>query len=175
MSTTAEQGVFTTIETFTSCWEAEGEKTDSLLQAIPDKLWHEDLVSNYRTLARLAWHLIQTPSEMLQRTGLKIDGPSEAESVPHDPQLILQAHRDVVQSVAQTVRKNWTDETLQQTDDMYGQLWTRSMTLTSLLHHLIHHRAQMTVLMRIGNAKVPGLYGPALEEWAQFGMTAPEV
>jgi uncharacterized damage-inducible protein DinB len=36
--------------------------------------------------------------------------------------------------------------------------------------HLIHHRGQLTVLMRQAGLKVPGVYGPAREEWAAMGM-----
>jgi hypothetical protein len=33
----------------------------------------------------------------------------------------------------------------------------------------------MTVLMRQAGLKVPGVYGPAREEWAGMGMQAPEI
>ena len=33
-----------------------------------------------------------------------------------------------------------------------------------------HHRGQMTVLMRQAGLTVPGIYGPAQEEWAAMGM-----
>ena len=77
--------------------------------------------------------------------------------------------------VAKAISSNWSDETLLQTDEMYGQTWTRSMTLTALICHLIHHRGQMTVLLRVGGAKVPGLYGPFKEDWAQFDMSTPAI
>jgi hypothetical protein len=33
----------------------------------------------------------------------------------------------------------------------------------------------MTVLMRQAGLKVPGVYGPAREEWAAYGMPPPAV
>jgi uncharacterized damage-inducible protein DinB len=33
-----------------------------------------------------------------------------------------------------------------------------------ILNHLIHHRAQLTVYMRMRNAPVPALYGPSADE-----------
>jgi len=42
--------------------------------------------------------------------------------------------------------------------------------LVSLITHQAHHRGQMTVLMRQAGLKVPGVYGPAREEWAAMGM-----
>jgi uncharacterized damage-inducible protein DinB len=57
---------------------------------------------------------------------------------------------------------------------IYGQEWEGRKILSILVKHQIHHRAQMTVLMRLLNLKVPGLYGPAKEEWSQYGMEAQE-
>ena len=57
---------------------------------------------------------------------------------------------------------------------MYGQRWTRGFTLHALLEHQIHHRGQMTVLMRQAGLRVPGIYGPAREDWASHGHGAAE-
>jgi uncharacterized damage-inducible protein DinB len=73
------------------------------------------------------------------------------------------------------VAKCWSDETLQIEDDMYGEMWKRGKTLGSLINHEIHHRGQMTVLMRQAGLKVPGIYGPSKDEWAQYGMKPPEI
>jgi uncharacterized damage-inducible protein DinB len=46
------------------------------------------------------------------------------------------------------------------------------MALRVLIQHEVHHRGQMTVLMRQAGLEVPGVYGPAREEWAACGMPA---
>jgi uncharacterized damage-inducible protein DinB len=38
---------------------------------------------------------------------------------------------------------------------------------TMFLNHLVHHRGQLTVYLRLLDVKVPGLYGPSADE--QFG------
>jgi uncharacterized damage-inducible protein DinB len=73
------------------------------------------------------------------------------------------------------VKGTWTDATLLEDDEMYGERWKRGFTLLALVKHEIHHRAQMTVLMRQAGLKVPGIYGPALEEWGAFGQEPPSV
>jgi uncharacterized damage-inducible protein DinB len=55
---------------------------------------------------------------------------------------------------------------------MYGEQWSRGAVLSALILHQVHHRAQMTVLMRQAGLKVPGLYGPAREEWAAMNLPA---
>ena len=57
---------------------------------------------------------------------------------------------------------------------MYGETWKRGRTLGALVNHQIHHRGQMTVLMRQAGLEVPGVYGPAKEEWGAYGMPAQE-
>ena len=44
-------------------------------------------------------------------------------------------------------------------DEMYGEKWTRSYTLTALLFHLTHHRGQMTTLLRLGGARSKDVAG----------------
>jgi len=75
----------------------------------------------------------------------------------------------------EAVKKEWSDATLLVEDDMYGERWPRGMTLQALISHQIHHRGQMTVLMRQAGLSVPGVYGPAREEWAAYGMEPPAV
>ena len=68
----------------------------------------------------------------------------------------------------------WTDATLEETREMYGENWTIGFTVAALIAHQAHHRGQMTVLMRQAGLAVPGVYGPAREEWAAMGMPALE-
>lgn len=53
---------------------------------------------------------------------------------------------------------------------MYGEMWKRGTTLTILIKHEAHHRAEMIVLMRMLGLPVVGPYGPTREDWAKFGM-----
>ena len=38
---------------------------------------------------------------------------------------------------------------------MYGEMWKRGTTLGVIISHQIHHRAQLTVVMRLNGLKVP--------------------
>lgn len=35
---------------------------------------------------------------------------------------------------------------------------------TGVMHHMIHHRAQLTMYYRMLDIPVPGLYGPSADE-----------
>jgi len=41
-----------------------------------------------------------------------------------------------------------------------------------IVNHQAHHRGQMAVLIRQAGLRVPDVYGPAREDWAQWGMEA---
>ncbi len=49
----------------------------------------------------------------------------------------------------------------------------RLITLRSMvINHMIHHRGQLTVYLRLLNAHVPGLYGPSADDKEQMAQTA---
>ena len=68
------------------------------------------------------------------------------------------------------VQTQWTDETLGEVRNMYGEEWRNGVTLRILIQHEIHHRGQMTVLMRQAGLRVPDIYGPTREYWLERGM-----
>jgi len=164
-----------TIAEFERHWSQELEATQKVLKHLTDKSLGQAVNAEGRTLGRLGWHLVITIPEMMSRTGLHIDGPAPEDPVPASAKEIFKGYNIASLSLLEAVKVHWTDATLLQKDEMYGQMWTRSETLTALLFHQVHHRGQMTVLMRQAGLAVPGIYGPAREEWAPWGMNPPEV
>jgi uncharacterized damage-inducible protein DinB len=71
------------------------------------------------------------------------------------------------------VKKQWTDASLKEMKNVFGMEMQKAVTLSLLIKHIIHHRGQMTVLMRQAGLNVPGVYGPSRNEWSQMGMEAP--
>jgi len=112
---------------------------------------------------------------MMARTGLKLNGPAAESPLPKTAGDMLTAYDTLSKSMLEQIGRNWKDSSLQIEDDMYGFKWKRGLTLRILVDHEIHHRGQMTVLMRQAGLKVPGVYGPSRDEWAGMGMPTPEV
>lgn len=166
--------MFHKISDFIEVWQDEGKSTERLFQLIPDSVLHEAPVKGSRSLGRLVWHIIETPKEMLERTGLKVDGPEWGKMPPASMKEVIDLHNQVVEATAKAIKENWTDELLEEVDDMYGMAWKRGHTLMTLLGHLIHHRGQLSIYMRLLDLQVTGMYGPAKEEWEKFGMPLPE-
>jgi len=167
--------MITTIEQFKKAWQKESDNTRKIFAGLTDETLNKALVDDHRTLGRLAWHITQTISEMLSKTGLEPEGPGENEPVPATSEEIRKAYDMAAGSLLKQVTERWNDESLLIEDELYGEKWARGMTLRILLDHEIHHRGQITVLMRLAGLKVPGIYGPSKEEWSKFNMKEPEI
>lgn len=160
------------IEDFTRDWAYEIESTSKVFNNLTDESLAQQVTPEGRNLGFLAWHIVITLGEMPEKVGLHIDCPPENTPMPSTAAEIAAAFQTAANSVSAEVAKNWSDETLEQEDEMYGDRWKRGLTLLYLMLHQAHHRGQMTVLMRQAGLPVPGIYGPSREEWEAFGMPA---
>jgi len=164
-----------TIEEFVTDWQAASGITLRHLEALTDASLAQPIAEGHRTLGRVAWHIVQTIGEMAGRSGLHPDGPDDSAPVPDRARAIADAYRTASTSLLAQIQERWSDETLQIEDDLYGQKWKRGATLAALLRHEIHHRGQMTVLMRQAGLRVPATYGPTREDWAAYGKEPPAI
>jgi uncharacterized damage-inducible protein DinB len=167
--------MYRSIADFEKSWAHESAATSKLLKTLTDASLAQPVAPGARTLGRLAWHITLTLGEMMSRTGLALEGPEEDAPVPTRAALIAEEYERAAQSLADQVKRGWSDETLAVEDDMYGEKWRRGATLAALILHQTHHRGQLTVLMRQAGLAVAGVYGPAQEEWAAFGAPSPAI
>ncbi|MCX6122733.1 MAG: DinB family protein [Ignavibacteriales bacterium] len=166
--------MYRTIQDFLTDWTQENDSTLKVFKNLTDTSLKQKVSSEGRSLGHLAWHIVLTLGEMGDKAGLKVDAPPENSPDPNSASIIIAAYEKAGASLASEIKQKWNDGMLFDEIDMYGQKWTRTATLTSIMKHQIHHRAQMTVLMRQAGLTVPGVYGPSREEWSQFGMPAQE-
>lgn len=167
--------MFTRIADFEKRWKDEMEGTEKVLAALTDASLAQAVSADDRTLGRIAWHVTTTIPEMMSQTGLTLAGPAPDAPVPATAAAILDAYRTASAALLEQIHDRWQDATLATEDEMYGERWPRGFTLSALVLHQAHHRGQMTVLMRQAGLRVPGVYGPAREEWKAMGMSAPAV
>jgi uncharacterized damage-inducible protein DinB len=166
--------MYHTIQEFLDEWNEEQEATIKIFSSLTDSSLQQKVTPEGRSLGTLAWHIVTSLGEMGGKSGLIINAPPEDEPVPSHAKEILDAYKNAGDSLGLAVQEQWSDALLLETIELYGERWTRSETLHMLITHLIHHRAQMTVLMRQAGLKVPGIYGPSREEWATLGLPPAE-
>ena len=167
--------MYHSIAEFAAAWNARRGATLTHLQALTDESLGRPVAEGHRTLGRIAWHIVQTIPEMMGKTGLRPEGPAEDAPVPASAKEIVAAYDRASASLLEQVETSWTDASLREEDEMYGQRWLRGFTLSALVTHEVHHCGQLTVLMRQAGLKVAGTFGPAKEEWTAYGLEPPEV
>lgn len=168
--------MYHTINDFLDAWKSESEKTQQVLDTLTDESLAQSVAGGHRTLGRIAWHITTTIPEMMAYTGLELEEMLNPDKpVPATAKEIAGAYRALSNTLADLIADKWDDKTLFKEDDLYGEKWQRRITLMVLVQHQIHHRGQMTVLMRQAGLKVPSIYGPALEAWQEYGIEAPQV
>ena len=162
------------ISDFIEDWKYESESTVKVLSNLTDEVLTVKFNNEIRSAGRLAWHIVTSVGEMAHRTGLTFRAVDDKAPIPTTAKEIVDEYKRTSDNMINEITKKWKDKTLKQEDDMYGEKWVRGKTLGVLVTHQIHHRAQLTIVMRLAGLKVPGVYGPAKEEWAGYGMEPQE-
>ncbi len=166
--------MFSRVADFSNVWKYETDATLKLFDKLTDASLAQPAHKDARSLGRVAWHITTTLPEMCNRCGFSVSEPDPQSPVPQKIETIRAQYKKAAGAIAEQVKK-WSDADLLKEDNMYGETWKRGSSLFGLIVHQAHHRGQMTVLLRMANLPVTGVYGPAKEEWSQMGMTAPEV
>lgn len=158
------------IEDFLAEWNYESKSTINLFKLISNETLHKKHHEHVRSMAFLAWHITITLSEMPNKAGLPVTGPDEHAKPPATIEEIISTYEQSSASLVKELPKHWTDASLTEEVNMYGDTWKKGTVLSVLIKHQAHHRGQLTVLMRQAGLKVSGIYGPVKEEWASFNM-----
>jgi uncharacterized damage-inducible protein DinB len=154
-------------------FDRETESTRKLLSAIPenaDFTWKPN--EKLMALGQLAGHVSDTSGDWALHTLTKDRLDWTPEMVPVFPatkaELLERFEKQVAevkpQLAAMTSEKwdsNWklvAGDQVWIDDSKYGvwRVW--------VLNHLVHHRAQLGVYLRLLGAKIPGTYGPSADE-----------
>ncbi|MCX6163764.1 MAG: DinB family protein [Ignavibacteriae bacterium] len=162
--------MYTSVKSFISDWKYESEVTSKLFNNLTDESLKQKVWPEGRTLGFLAWHITLSIGEMMTKIGMNPDCPSEDAKMPPSSIDIKNAFEKASASLFTELESKLKDEMLNDEITAYGQKFTKCQMLKMLNGHQIHHRGQMTVLMRQAGLKVPGIYGPSKEEWVSYGM-----
>ncbi|MDX2129911.1 MAG: DinB family protein [Chloroherpetonaceae bacterium] len=158
--------------------EEESKMTERVLSVLKDTVLPVQISNNTRPIGQLAWHIVYTVGEMLSKTGLKVEGYTETlpSEIPVGTTVseLLTLYKQFINSAIISLKDSFPDEKLFESINLYGEDWTRAYAIEAMVRHEIHHRAQLIFLLRAVGFKVPGLYGPAQEEWQEMGLPIPK-
>lgn len=145
--------MYCTTKDFITDWKNESSSTLKILKSLTNDSLKQKVTPEGRTLGFIAWHIILTLGEMGNKAGLRIEAPPENIPEPNSVDQMISTYEKASLNLEEEVRKNWNDDLLLKEIVMYGEKWLRGYMLSVLLKHEIHHRAQMTVLMRQAGLK----------------------
>jgi uncharacterized damage-inducible protein DinB len=152
-------------------FEREMAGTRRVLERVPDE--HLDWRPHEKsfTLRELATHVATLPRWIpLMLTTSDIDyltlprtewGTSAAEMVARLDGLVEESKERMAAAAPEAWTESWS---LQYGDQEIFSLPRAEAYRSFVMNHLIHHRAQLTIYLRLLNAPVPGLYGPSADE-----------
>lgn len=160
------------ISALTGEFKQELANTRKLLERLPQEHYSWKPHEKSMTLLRLALHIAEMTrwaTFTVQQTELDF-----SKDYPKSPEIKttsdLLSFFDQLKNEAITALENTREETL-------GENWTlrngehiyftmpKAVVLRSMVfNHIIHHRGQLTVYLRMLNVPIPGLYGPSADE-----------
>jgi len=162
----------TICQTLALDYDSEVKNTRKLLELVPMDDSHRDYKPHPKSMSleRLATHVAELPgwpkfaleSELLQ---LPLDfKPHIAASTAELLQIFDKAVEDgrgAVQSATdEAMQKTWTFKF----GDVFSMTEPRPDVVRSFINHMIHHRAQLGVYLRLNGIPIPGMYGPSADE-----------
>jgi len=156
------------IDTFRAVWNSEAQNTIRLLEALPIDQYDFRPDPKGRSIGELAWHLSEIDACLTfgiaeGRFSFE-DEPPDLER-PREIRLLAPGYRRVHEQAVARLRNVQNDQLDRAVTFFDGrQLTIREVLWDQLLHHLIHHRAQLVLLCRMAGGTPPGLYGPNREE-----------
>jgi uncharacterized damage-inducible protein DinB len=147
--------------------------TRRLLERIPDDRLSWRPHARSWTLGQLATHIAIIPS--FGEATLRADDLDLASAEPGEQHALgsrdeilrtFDEHaRKLADAVAAADESSFTEPwTLRRGDRVLGQAPRCAMTRRLLTSHLIHHRAQLAMYLRLLDIPVPGIYGPSADE-----------
>ena len=164
--------MYRTVADFITEWKNEAALTQRILDSLTDESLQQQVYPEGRTLGRIAWHFVTNIPEYLSEFGLVIDQVPNSAEVPAAKQ-IPETFKLQSSDAAKSVEEQWTDETLTQVQNAFGRQESNATIFMGLIKHIVHHRGQVTVLMRQAGLNIPAVYGPSKEGWIQMGVEHP--
>jgi uncharacterized damage-inducible protein DinB len=166
-------------------FESEMTSTRKILDRVPDDKLDWRPHDKSMSLGRLAGHIAELPTWATHTLSMdsldispKADGSYESHSMTSradtlqkfdawvaDAKAALQAAPD------EAFSKIWKLTSKGQT---FLEMPKAAVLRSVVLNHMIHHRGQLSVYLRLLDTPVPGLYGPSADETNIFTQTASE-
>ena len=160
--------------------DREVEASRTLLDRLPEGKWGWRPHEKSMTLGRLATHVAEIPSwsnSLLMADEIDFMSPEMQAWTPRE----MQSKDEILaelESAAETCRVHLEatsdedfdrDWTMKSGDQVVMQEKKYMVFRRQVLNHMVHHRAQLGVFLRLLDVPLPGSYGPSADEGGGMG------
>ena len=158
-------------ESFLPEYDQEMASTRKILASVPEAFFTWKPHDKSMTLGRLASHVgempnwaettINTDQLVLDPSFKPFNAPTSAELLDGFDKYVIAGRAAIAGATDEHLAKTWSL--------VYGGQTLMSMPRTLVLrnmvmNHMIHHRGQLSVYLRLREIPVPGMYGPSADE-----------
>jgi uncharacterized damage-inducible protein DinB len=157
-------------ETLLPQFDAEMASTRAILACVPEDKFTWKPHEKSMTLGRLASHIAEMAQwavEAINRDKLELtpgtkpfQAQSKAELMETLEKNAAAAHKAIAGATDEQLRQSWSL--------VYGGQTVFTMPRIAVLRspvlsHIIHHRGQLSVYLRLNDVAIPGMYGPSAD------------
>lgn len=164
-------------------FDEEMKNTRKLLECVPDGKFDYQPHPKSMTLGRLASHVAEIPGwgqHTLEAELLELDASFKPHIAATRAELLQMFDRNVAgarEKLASAQDEDWQKIWSLKYDGKVVMSMPRTAVIRGMvMNHLIHHRAQLGVFLRLNDVAIPGMYGASADDpkwWDQKpGQTA---
>jgi uncharacterized damage-inducible protein DinB len=156
-------------------FDEEMKNTRKILERVPDDKFDYLPHAKSMSMGRLATHIAELPSwasMTLDTELLEMDSSYKPRIAQNNAELLEIFDKGVADARAKIAGATEADWAKIWSFKWNGQLvmsLPRAAVMRSVvMNHLIHHRAQLGVFLRLNDVAIPGMYGPSADEKDMF-------
>lgn len=160
--------MFNNAQEFIEHYGWESGCTAKVLANLTDESLSLAKADGHNTLGDIAYHVASSPAMMMREC--KWDMPDRGWNTPEGVTAaqIQQVYNEDIARLKE-IAGGLSEEGLREVHHVFGMMdWPVVNMLTALISHEVHHRGQLSVLMRQAGLVVPSIYGPNAEETAEM-------
>ena len=154
-------------------FDQEMANTRKMLERVPDDKYSYKPDPKSMTMGRLATHVAEMPSWgvfTMQMDSLDLKGDFPRFTPTNGRELLAGFDKNIADARAaiaaasdEDFMKPWS---LKMGDHVIFTMPRVAVIRSMVMNHIIHHRAQLSVYLRLNGVAVPGMYGPSADEQA---------
>jgi uncharacterized damage-inducible protein DinB len=159
-------------DSFVAELKIEGATTRKLLERVPDAELGWKPHEKSMTLGRLAGHITELVTMIGAVTSAKELDFAAGQYKPYVPANSAELTETFDKNIAEALKllANQSDEQLNEpwrlrrAEQIFFEMPRKAALRSFAINHLIHHRGQLSVFLRLLNVPLPSIYGPSADE-----------